>query len=85
MWACEVLGYKYSILEDTLQISGSSIDLSVNTKRGILTQTAMFFNPLSLCLPVTIQGKEICVLKSWGGMILRQKNIRPYGLLYHMA
>ena len=54
-----VLGYKYSTLEDTLQISGSPIDLSVNTKRGILAQTARVFDPLSLCLPVTIRGKML--------------------------
>ena len=46
----KVLGYKYSTLEDTLQISGSPIDQSVNTKRGILAQTARVFDPLSLCL-----------------------------------
>ena len=55
----KVLGYKYSTLEDTLQISGSPIDQSVNTKRGILGQTARVFDPLSLCLPVTIRGKML--------------------------
>ena len=53
------MGYKYSTLEDTLQISGSSIDQSINTKRGILTQTATLFELLSLCLPVTIRGKML--------------------------
>ena len=42
-------------LENTLQISGSSI----NTNRGILTQTARFFDPLSFCLPITIRGKTL--------------------------
>ena len=55
----KVSGYKYSTLEDTLQISGSSIDQLVNTKRGILTQTARFLDPLSLCLPVTMRGKML--------------------------
>ena len=55
----KVLGYKYSTQEDTLQISGSPIDQSVNSKRGILAQTARVFDPLSLCLPVTIRGKML--------------------------
>ena len=55
----KVLGYKYSTLEDTLQISGSPIDPSVSTKRRILVQTAGVFDPLSLCLPVTIRGKML--------------------------
>ena len=55
----KVLGYKYSTQEDTLQISRSPVDQSVNTKRGILAQTARVFDPLSLCLPVTIRGKML--------------------------
>ena len=47
----KVLGYEYSTLEDILPISGSSIDKSVNSKRGILTQTAGFSTPyLCVCL-----------------------------------
>ena len=52
-----VLGYKYSTLEDTLQIFGSSVDQLVKTKGGILSQTARVFDSLS-CLPVTIRGKN---------------------------
>lgn len=49
-----VLGYKYSLLEDTLQNYGFSIEHTVNIKRGILSKTARVFDPMFLCLPVTI-------------------------------
>ena len=39
--------------------SRHSIDQSANIKRGILTQTARLFDPLSLCLPVTIRSKML--------------------------
>ena len=55
----KVLGYKYSTLNDTIQISNPHIDHNVKTKRGILSQTSKVFDPLSLCLPVTVRGKVI--------------------------
>ena len=55
----KILGYEYSTLEDILQIPGFSINQSVNTKIRILTQTARFFDSLSLCLPITIRGKML--------------------------
>ena len=55
----KVLGYKYSTLNDTIQLSGSHIDFDVKTKRGILSQTSKVFDPLSICLPVTVRGKVL--------------------------
>ena len=55
----KVLGYKYSTLNDTIQLSDAHIDFDVKTKRGILSQTSKMFDPLSLCLPVTVRGKVL--------------------------
>ena len=55
----KVLGYKYSTLNDTIQLSDSHVDFDVKTKRGILSQTSKVFDPLSLCLPVTNRGKVL--------------------------
>ena len=53
----KVLGYKYNTKNDTIQISNSNINFNVNTKRGVLAQISKVFDPLSLCLPVTLNGK----------------------------
>ncbi|CAL4128735.1 unnamed protein product, partial [Meganyctiphanes norvegica] len=56
--SCEferVLGYKYSTINDTLHISCSFLDSNANSKRGILSQTAKIFDPLSLAAPVTVR------------------------------
>ena len=55
----KVLGYKYSTLNDTIQFSDAHTDFDVKTKRGILSQTSKMFDPLSLCLPVTVRGKVL--------------------------
>merc|ERR1712030_155126 len=53
----KVLGYKYNTKQDTIQISNSKINCNVNTKRGVLAQISKVFDPLSLCLPVSLNGK----------------------------
>ena len=55
----KVLGYKYSTVNDTIQLSDSHIDFDVKTKRGILSQTSKVFDPLSLYLNVTVRGKVL--------------------------
>ena len=55
----KVLGYKYILDKDVLQISQCNLDPTVNTKRGILSQVSKVFDPLGLILPVTIKGKLI--------------------------
>ena len=49
----------HSTLNDTIQLSDAHIDFDVKTKRGILSQTSKMFDPLSLCLPVTVRGKVL--------------------------
>ena len=41
------------------RLLGPLLTSRFNTKRGILTQTARLFEPLSLCLPVTLWGKML--------------------------
>ena len=55
----KVLGYKYVVNRDVLQISQCDLDTTVNTKRSILPQVSKLFDPLGLTLPVTIKGKLI--------------------------
>ena len=55
----KVLGYKHSTLNDTIQLSDSHVYFDVKTKRGIFSQTSKVFDPLSLCLPVTVRGKVL--------------------------
>ena len=53
----KVLGYKYKPKRATLQISNMEMNQSVKTKRGVLSQTARVFDPLSFCVPVTVRAK----------------------------
>ena len=53
----KVLGYKYNPKRDTLQISNMEVNQKVKTKRGLLSQTARVFDPLSFCVPVTVRAK----------------------------
>ena len=55
----KVLGYKYLVKEDAIQLSDCSLDPNANTKRGILSQISKVFDPLGLTLPVTARGKLI--------------------------
>ena len=53
----KVLGYKYNVSLDSIKISNDAIDLNINSKRKILSQLSSIFDPLGLCLPVTVRGK----------------------------
>ena len=59
-----VLGYKYNVNKDSLSIAPCKIDLEINTKRKVLSQTSKLFDPLSFALPVTIRGR-ILMRKLW--------------------
>lgn len=52
-------GSKYNPKLDTLKISNTEIDNSVDSKRGVLSQTAKVFDPLSLCIPVTVRANVL--------------------------
>lgn len=53
----KVLGYMYNPAFDELHIVVDALTGVANTKRGILSQNASVFDPLSLCLPITIKGR----------------------------
>ena len=53
----KVLGLKYFMESDCVQLSDSTLDPSTNTKRSILSQISKVFDPLWQFLPVTTKGK----------------------------
>ena len=60
----KVLGYRYNVSQDSLSIAPCKIDMDLNTKRKVLSQTSKIFDPLSFVLPITIRGK-ILMRKIW--------------------
>ena len=59
----KVLGYRYSIQEDTLVFANYELDAICNTKRSILSPISNVFEPLCTCLPIntTTMGSRIRV------------------------
>ena len=55
----KVLGYKYSTSNDIIQLTERCIDGKVKTKRGILSEASKNFDPLGLCLLVTVRSKML--------------------------
>ena len=55
----KVLGYKYSTDRDSVYLSPCSLDKNAKTKREILCYTSKIFDPIGLCLPVTVRSKLI--------------------------
>ena len=53
----KVLGYMYNTTNDCLIISENKVNANVNNKRKLLSEISKLYNPLSICLPVTIQSK----------------------------
>ena len=60
----KVLGYRYNVKSDSLNIAQCKIDPQANTKRKVLSQTSKTFDPLNFALPVTIRGK-LLMRKIW--------------------
>ena len=52
----KVLGYIYSPKKDSISINVDKINPQAATKREVLSETSKVFDPLPLCLPVTIRG-----------------------------
>ena len=53
----KVLGMKYILESDSLQVGEFKLDASANTKHAVLSQISKVFNPLGLYLPVSNKGK----------------------------
>ena len=53
----KVLGYEYSPETDTIKEKVSKIKAKAVSKREVLSETSKVFDPLSLCLTVTIRGR----------------------------
>lgn len=53
----KVLGYQYNPMTDTINIAPYNCDPEAETKRCILFEASKIFDPLSLCLPVTILAR----------------------------
>ena len=53
----KVLGHKYFIGSDSLQLSPCSLNPSANTKKPVLSNISKVFDPSGLFLPVTVRGK----------------------------
>ena len=53
----KVLGMKYMLEFDSLQVGEFQLDASANTKHAVLSQISKFFDPLGLYLPVSNKGK----------------------------
>ena len=53
----KVLGMKYMLEFDSLQVGEFQLDASANTKHAVLSQISKVFDPLGLYLPVSNKGK----------------------------
>ena len=53
----KLLNYKYDILRDFFKLNPRLSKPEANTKRKVFAQTSPVFDPLSLCLPVTIKRR----------------------------
>ena len=51
------MSYLYSPEKDSINININKINLQAVTKREVLSETSKVFDPLSLCLPVTVRGR----------------------------
>lgn len=61
----KILGYLYDVNLDVIKISNSSVKSQVSSKRNILSELSSIFDPLGLCLPVTVRGKFLMKVL-WG-------------------
>ena len=55
----KVLGYRYHPLSEKLHVAPVQWDPGASTKRRILSETSKLFDPLSLCLPVTVRSRVL--------------------------
>ena len=53
----KVLYYHYNTNLNYFKISNDSVDRTVKTKRGVLSQLYRVFDPLSFTMPITVRGK----------------------------
>ena len=63
-----MLGLKYFLKSDTIQLTGTVLDPSDNTKRSILSQISKLFDSLDLLLPVSTKSK-LLMRELWGSKL----------------
>lgn len=71
-----VLGYRYDPISEKLRTAPVKCDPSASTKRQILSESAKVFDPLSLCLPVTIRSR-ILVGELWKRGVQWDEEVSP--------
>ena len=70
----KILGYRYQVSEDTLQLSDYTLDVAAASKRAVLSETSKLFDPLNFFLPVTIRGR-ILIRDLWLAKVSWDENI----------
>ena len=70
----KVLGYKYLIKEDVMQLSACNLNRDAKTKREVLSQISKVFDPLGLTLPVTTKGK-LLMRDLWNQKLLWDEDV----------
>jgi hypothetical protein len=66
----KVLGYNYSVEEDSMKLNFTCVNDRANTKRSILSEVSKVFDPLGLVSPLTVRGKLLlrdlwCLKVGW--------------------
>ncbi|CAE1154854.1 unnamed protein product [Acanthosepion pharaonis] len=60
----KVLGYRYNPLSEEMHVGHVKCDPNASTKWGVLSEAAKIFDPLYLCLPVTVRSR-ILIRSVW--------------------
>ncbi|CAE1332534.1 unnamed protein product [Acanthosepion pharaonis] len=63
-WEKVLGGYRYNPLSEEMHVGRVKCDPDASTKRGMLSEAAKIFDPLSFCLPVTVRS-QILIRSVW--------------------
>jgi hypothetical protein len=77
----KVLGYNYSVTEDSIMLNFTKVNERADTTRYILSEISKVFDPLGLVNPLTVRGKlfsrDLWALKlEWVSDELQKKWVR---------
>ena len=80
----KVLGMKYMLEFDSLQVGEFQLDASANTKHALLSQISKVFDPLGLYLPVSNKGKflmrELWAAKLEWDVVITDKTLKKWSI-----